>query len=74
MRSTVVKVHQRFAMSRRPTDDRGTLFTIGQLVSALDDRNLARAMRLLEPAPENSLAPELRDEAPRCERCITHGE
>jgi hypothetical protein len=62
-------------MSRRPTDDRGTLFTIGQLVSALDDRNLARAMRLLEPAPENRpLAPELRDEAPRCVRCITHGE
>jgi hypothetical protein len=62
-------------MSRRPTDDRGTLFTIGQLVSALDDRNLARAMRLLEPAPESPpLAPELQDEAPRCLRCVTRGE
>ena len=62
-------------MSRRPTDDRGTFFTIGQLVSALDDRNLARAMRLLEPAPQSAtLAPELQDEAPRCLRCITHGE
>ena len=62
-------------MSRRPTDDRGTLFTIGQLVSALDDRNLARAMRLLEPDAEGAeLAPEVQDEAPRCVRCITHGE
>jgi hypothetical protein len=60
-------------MSRRPTDDRGTLFTIGQLVSALDDRNLARAMRLLEPE-RATLAPELQDEAPRCLRCVTHGE
>jgi hypothetical protein len=62
-------------MSRRPTDDRGTLFTISQLVSALDDRNLARAMRLLEPVAEGAEpSAELQDEAPRCERCITRGE
>ena len=62
-------------MSRRPTDDRGTLFTIGQLVSALDDRNLGRAMRLLEPAAESTaLSSELQDEAPHCVRCVTRGE
>jgi hypothetical protein len=62
-------------MSRRPTHDRGTLFTIGQLVSALDDRNLAPAMRLLEPAADSAeLSPALQDGAPRCVRCVTRGE
>jgi hypothetical protein len=62
-------------MSRRPTDDRGTLFTIGQLVSALDDRNLERAMRLLEPAATSAEhSPEPQDAAPRCVRCATRGE
>ncbi len=63
-------------MSRRPTDDRGTLFTIGQLVSALDDRNPLPALRLLEPAaPGTELASDPnRQDAERCVRCITHGE
>jgi hypothetical protein len=62
-------------MSRRPTDDHATSFTISQIISALDDRNLLRAMRLLEPAAsvEPSPSPD-RPDAPRCVRCITHGE
>jgi hypothetical protein len=63
-------------MSPRPTDDRATSFTISQIISALDDRNLLRAMRLLEPAAESAeLSPSPdRPDAPRCVRCITHGE
>jgi hypothetical protein len=62
-------------MNRRPMDDRATSFSIGQIISALDDRNLLRAMRLLEPAEsgEPSPGPD-RPEAPRCVRCATHGE
>jgi hypothetical protein len=63
-------------MSRSPTDDRATSFSISQIISALDDRNLLRAMRLLEPAAENGQpapSPD-RADAARCVRCITHGE
>jgi hypothetical protein len=61
---------------RRPIDDQRRSFTISQIISALDDRNLTRAMRLLEPAPESAErtpSPD-RDEAPRCVQCITRGE
>jgi hypothetical protein len=62
-------------MSRRPTDDRGTGFSIGALISALDDRNILRAERLLEPAAENAELPSKdQDESPRCVKCITRGE
>jgi hypothetical protein len=56
-----------------PTKQRGFGFTISQLLSALDDRNVVRAVRLLEPAAED---PEQspKDQNPRCERCITRGE
>jgi hypothetical protein len=62
-------------MSRRPTDDRGIGFTISQIISALDDRNVVRAMRLLEPGVESSdLSARNQDDAPRCVRCVTRGE
>ena len=49
--------------------------TIGQLISALDDRNLSAAMRLLEPASESAeRSPNDPDEAPRCVKCTTRGE
>jgi hypothetical protein len=49
--------------------------TIGQLISALDDRNLLAAMRLLEPASESAeRSPKDPDEAPRCVKCTTRGE
>jgi hypothetical protein len=61
------------AMSR-PANDRGISFSISQLISALDDRNIVRAIRVLEPAA-NSSDPSSKDQdAPRCERCITRGE
>jgi hypothetical protein len=59
-----------------PVDDRKTNatiktpITIGQIISALDDRNLLRAMRLLAPASESA---ELSD-GPRCVKCVTRGE
>jgi hypothetical protein len=57
-----------------PAKDRGISFTISQLLSALDDRNIVRAVRLLEPQGKSSqLSPNDQD-APRCERCITRGE
>ena len=46
-------------MTSHPVDDRKvnatikTRTTIGQIISALDDRNVSRAMRLLEPASED---------------------
>jgi hypothetical protein len=62
-------------MNRRPTADRSTSFSIGQIISALDDRNLLRAMRLLEPADSEEPSPSPdRSDAPRCVRCTTHGE
>jgi hypothetical protein len=59
-------------MTDRPVAVRKNPGTIAQIISALDDRNLARAMRLLEPASE-SAEPDSPD-APRCVRCATHGE
>jgi hypothetical protein len=56
-----------------PARDRGISFTISQLISALDDRNIVRAIRLLEPADERSEQSKDQD-GPRCERCITRGE
>jgi hypothetical protein len=50
--------------------------TIGQIISALDDRNVLRALRLLEPAGEGSdpsLSPD-RQDGPRCATCVTRGE
>jgi hypothetical protein len=62
-------------MSRRPIGDRGTSFTISQIISALDDRNVLRAMRLLEPAAESSeLSPKDQDDARRCVKCTSRGE
>jgi hypothetical protein len=61
-------------MSKHPADVRVRPFTLGQLISALDDRNILRAMRVLEPADgaEPSSRPDERDG--RCVRCVTRGE
>jgi hypothetical protein len=58
----------------RPANERGIGFTIRQLISALDDRNIVRAVRLLEPAAEDSEHSPKDQDPPRCERCITRGE
>jgi hypothetical protein len=53
-----------------------TRTTIGQIISVLDDRNVLRAMRLLEPereSPDPSPNPD-QQEGPRCVTCITRGE
>jgi hypothetical protein len=62
-------------MSRRPPNDRATRFSISQIISALDDRNVLRAMRLLDSAESSELSsnPDQHD-APRCVKCITRGE
>jgi hypothetical protein len=53
--------------------ERGLGFTIRRLLSALDDRNIVRAVRLLEPAAEDS--EQSKDQHPaRCDRCVTRGE
>ena len=57
-----------------PAKDRGISFTISQLISALDDRNIVRAVRLLEPEAKSAALPPNDRDAPRCERCITRGE
>jgi hypothetical protein len=63
-------------MTGRPINDRKFLTTIGQIISALDDRNVLRAVRLLEPASESSepSADPERQDGPRCVKCITRGE
>ncbi len=58
----------------RAASERGIGFTIRQLISALDDRNIVRAVRLLEPAAEGSEGASKDQDPPRCERCITRGE
>jgi hypothetical protein len=58
----------------RPTNDRGIGFTISQLISALDDRNVLRAIRLLEPDAKSSERSPSDQDAPRCARCVTRGE
>jgi hypothetical protein len=50
-----------------------TRTTIGQIISVLDDRNLLRAMRLLEPERE-SPDPSDEQETQRCVTCVTRGE
>jgi hypothetical protein len=63
-------------MSRRPSPDRATSFTLSQILFGLDDRNLLPALRMLEPVAESaeaSSSPD-RDEGPRCVRCATRGE
>jgi hypothetical protein len=63
-------------MANRPVADRKTRATIGEIISALDDRNVLRAMRLLEPASEGaelSLNSDQHDET-RCVKCATRGE
>jgi hypothetical protein len=59
-------------MSNRPAEDRASKFTLGQLISALDDRNIVRALHVLEPADSAERGPEQRDG--RCVRCVTRGE
>jgi hypothetical protein len=62
-------------MTGRPVNDRTILATIGQIISALDDRNVLRAVRLLEPASESSQpSADPEQEGPRCVKCITRGE
>jgi hypothetical protein len=60
----------------RKTADHKTRITIGQILSALDDRNMLAAMRLLEPVSESSeLSPGPdQPEGPRCVKCATRGE
>jgi hypothetical protein len=48
-----------------------TLGMIGQLLSALDDRNPTRALQVLEPE-RASAEPDGQDA--RCVRCATRGE
>jgi hypothetical protein len=68
-------------MTDRPVAVRKPPTTLGQLLSALDDRNLSRAMRLLDPARESAEResgehpsdPDQQDAA-RCVRCATRGE
>jgi hypothetical protein len=68
-------------MTDRPVAVRKPPATLGQLLSALDDRNLSRAMRLLAPARESAERgsaehpgdPDQPD-APHCVRCATRGE
>jgi hypothetical protein len=68
-------------MQGHPIDDRKAdavikTTTIGQIISALDDRNVARALRLLEPATEGAEPSTGSDQpdGPRCMTCVTHGE
>jgi hypothetical protein len=61
-------------MTGRPTNDRTILTTIGQIISALDDRNVLRAVRLLEPASESAEISADPEQQPRCVKCITRGE
>jgi hypothetical protein len=63
-------------MTDRPVVARKSQTTIGQIIAALDDRNLSQAMRLLDSASESAHGlpnPDQQD-APRCVRCATRGE
>jgi hypothetical protein len=53
-----------------------TQATIGQIIFGLDDRNVLRALRLLEPVSESSDSAPKPDqqEGSRCVTCITRGE
>jgi hypothetical protein len=62
-------------MANRPVADRKTRATIGEIISALDDRNVLRAMRLLEPASEGAeLSLNSDHDETRCVKCATRGE
>jgi hypothetical protein len=55
-----------------PSTHKGKILgTIGQLLSALDDRDPVRALRVLEPERKGA-EPDGQDG--RCVRCATHGE
>ena len=63
-------------MIDRPIAQRKNPSIIGQIIAALDDRNLSRAMRVLDPERQNaelSSDPDQND-APRCVNCATRGE
>jgi hypothetical protein len=67
-------------MARPVVDDRtsaaaGTIWTaLGQIMSALDDRDPSRALRVLAPKPEASALDSDQEIGPRCTRCATRGE
>jgi hypothetical protein len=61
-------------MTDRPVAVRKNPSTIAQIISALDDRNLGRAMRLLEPASESAEPHSEQQVAAQCVRCATRGE
>jgi hypothetical protein len=56
-----------FATGKAPANQ-PVATTIGQLISALDDRNIIGAIRLLQPTDAD------RRKESRCERCIGRGE
>jgi hypothetical protein len=61
-------------MSNHPAEHPAHRFTLSQLISALDDRNILRAIRVLEPS-ERAETPSPSDQPDgRCVRCITRGE
>lgn len=67
-------------MASPSIDDRkaagvGTIWaTLGQIMSALDDRDLLPALRVLEPRDGNASLDSDRQNGPRCKRCATRGE
>lgn len=63
-------VEEHVEESRRPS-------LIGAIIAALDDRNLAAALRVLDPAGERGaagLGPQGSTQAAGCARCVTRGE
>jgi hypothetical protein len=58
-------------ITQRPAEDHTKRSLIGAILSVLDDRNLAAALRVLGPARESRDA--TREQA-RCARCVTRGE
>jgi hypothetical protein len=67
-------------MASPVVDDRasataGTIWTaLGQIMSALDDRDPLRALRVLAPKPNASSLDSDQETGPRCTRCATRGE
>jgi hypothetical protein len=69
-------------MTSRTINDRKTAgastiwAALGQIMSALNDRDLLPALQVLErPSQEGDAAPEPdRQSGPRCTRCTTRGE
>ena len=57
---------------KRPSEDRSSRSLIRAVIAALDDRNLAAALRALKPEAEGGAREE---DAPACGgRCVTRGE